>query len=123
MARFDIHNKWLWQELARQARFNAQALSQNLQISSRQLRRYTEQVFGTSAQRWLNERRLEAAAELLRTTRSAKYVALELGFKQLAHFSREFKTHHGMAPRDFLRWSDLQLRGACPQQITSVHSG
>lgn len=110
MARFDIHNHWQWHELARQARYNARVLSEQLQLSTRQLRRYTERIFGMSAQRWLNNARLETAAGLLRETRSPKHVAFELGFKQLAHFSREFKLHHGLAPREFIEWSDSQHR-------------
>lgn len=110
MARFDIQNQWQWHKLARQARYNARALSKQLQISTRQLRRYTEQIFGMSTQRWLNAARLETAADLLRETRSPKRVAFELGFKQLAHFSREFKTHYGLSPREFLDRSDSQYR-------------
>jgi AraC family transcriptional activator of pobA len=110
VARFDIHDKRKWHELAWHAQFNARILSKNLQISTRQLRRYTDQVFGMSAQEWLNEQRLQTAAGMLRKHRSAKYVALELGFKQLAHFSREFKLFHGVSPRHFLDWSDSQYR-------------
>jgi AraC-like DNA-binding protein len=112
VARFDIHNRSQWWELAWQGQFNARKLSANLQISTRQLRRYTGEVFGMSAQRWLNLRRLEIASEMIRKTRSVKAVAFELGFKQPAHFSREFKLHYGITPRDFLARSDLQNRNA-----------
>jgi AraC-like DNA-binding protein len=112
VARFDIHNQQQWHELAWKSQFNARVLSQNLQISTRQLRRYTEKVFGMSTQRWLNTQRMEAAAAMLRERRSAKFVAFELGFKQLAHFSREFKTHHGLSPRGFLTRTDLEVRNS-----------
>jgi AraC-like DNA-binding protein len=65
-------------------------------------------VFGRSAQEWLDELRLSAAAPLLRKRRSVKWVAYNLGFKQVSHFSREFKRHYGLSPTGYLAWTDRQ---------------
>lgn len=40
---------------------------------------------------------------------SAKVVALELGFRQLSHFSRWFKAASGLTPRDYQAQSPLRL--------------
>jgi hypothetical protein len=37
-----------------------------------------------------------------------KTVAFRLGFKQVSHFSREFKLQYGVSPTDFLVWSSGQ---------------
>jgi AraC-like DNA-binding protein len=59
-------------------------------------------TFKRSPQQWLNIKRLEAAGKLLQRERSVKVVAIDLGFKQLSHFSREFKVQYGLAPTEFL---------------------
>jgi AraC-like DNA-binding protein len=56
----------------------------------------------------LNEQRLVQAAKLLKRFRSVKTVAFRLGFKQVSHFSREFKLQYGISPTDFLVWSSGQ---------------
>jgi AraC-like DNA-binding protein len=40
---------------------------------------------------------------LLKELRSVKIVAAELGFKQVSHFSREFKRFHGSLATDVAR--------------------
>jgi len=65
--------------------------------------------FGSSPQDWLNEQRLIRAGKLLKQLRSVKSVAFPLGFKQVSHFSREFKFQYGIAPATFLLWNDNQM--------------
>ena len=48
---------------------------------------------------WLNASRLAKAYERIRGGEPVKFVAFELGFKQLSHFSRAFKEAHGVPPR------------------------
>jgi AraC-like DNA-binding protein len=65
---------------------------------------------------------------MLKKNRSVKTVCFQLGFKRVSHFSREFKSHYGIPPTEFLRWSDLHggppLRaGESPRQITDVRTG
>ncbi|MEM6784023.1 MAG: AraC family transcriptional regulator [Bacteroidota bacterium] len=68
-------------------------------LSEYHLIRSFKRVFGTTPYRYLLDRRLEAAALLLRTTeRSVTEVAYEVGFSDLAAFSKAFKKHHGVAP-------------------------
>jgi len=51
------------------------------------------------------------AAEILRNKEnfeSVKRVAYEIGFKQLSHFSRNFKQRHGLPPTTFIARSEVR---------------
>ncbi len=72
------------------------------QVSPRHLRRCCLTRFGRSTQDWLDEQRIVAARWLLREQRSVKSVSYSLGFKQVSHFSRQFKEYHGVTPTHFL---------------------
>lgn len=102
MARRDIYNESYWKEAAQIVGYRVKPLCIVLKLSQRQLQRYTRRLFNKSPQEWLNSERLSIAAELLEKDKTIKEVAFELGFKQLSHFSREFRSHYGLAPRAFL---------------------
>ncbi|HWY75229.1 MAG TPA: helix-turn-helix domain-containing protein [Verrucomicrobiae bacterium] len=112
MARFDLQNPGCWRDAISRSGWRAARLARQLDVSRRQLQRYTRAMFHQSPQDWLDEQRLKVAGDQLQKLRSAKRVAYELGFKQLSHFSREFKRFHGLSPREFLACSDLQARTA-----------
>jgi AraC-like DNA-binding protein len=58
--------------------------------------------FGESPGRWLQRKRLEYAAVLLRSeTMSVSQIVFESGFEDLSHFSRAFKGKFGVAPTEF----------------------
>lgn len=62
------------------------------------LRAFTSSM-GTSPHRWLSNRRVEAAMELMRTTaQSLADVAVATGFADQAHFTRVFGKHVGTSP-------------------------
>src|SRR5215208_5793516 len=102
MARIDIHDLDQWHRVARQSLYRVKILTKELKISRRQLQRYTHQAFGRSPQEWLDHQRLLMAGKLLIEQRSVKRVSFELGFRQVSHFSREFKGHYGISPTAFL---------------------
>ena len=104
-----------WLALADESAYCAGRLSKKLNVSRRQLQRYTQTIFGRSPQAWLDEQRLVIAARMLKKLRSVKSVALHLNFKQVSHFSRKFKLHYGMAPTTFLARSDGQAHLHPPQ--------
>jgi len=87
-----------WPELAQATNYSAALLSQRCQISTRQLERFFLKNVGESPHHWLHHHRMKRALELLRSGCSVKEVALTLGYRTIAHFSREFKRWHGFPP-------------------------
>jgi AraC-like DNA-binding protein len=62
-------------------------------------KREFRQCYGVTPAKWLISRRLECAAQMLRTTRqSAMEIAFECGFEDPAHFSRAFRAKFGCPP-------------------------
>ncbi len=64
-------------------------------------KREFRRVYGITPAKWLIGRRLQCAAQMLRTTSmSITEIALECGFEEPSHFSRTFKTKFGRSPID-----------------------
>jgi AraC-like DNA-binding protein len=91
-----------WIEAAEKSAYRPDRLAKRLHICRKQLERWTKLRFGKTPQAWLDEQRLCKALKLLKRNQPIKNVAQRLGFKQLSHFSRKFKMHHGLAPRQFV---------------------
>ena len=68
------------------------------------LERASKLAFSCAVKELVVERRLVEAKRLLKfTVRSAEDIAFELGFKDPAYFSRQFKAHSGLAPSQWRR--------------------
>ena len=64
--------------------------------------RWFRQMTGQSFIAFLNEYRLNAAAEALQTTgETILTIASRCGFENLSYFNRAFKAHFGMTPREY----------------------
>ena len=64
--------------------------------------RWFRQMTGQSFVAFLNEYRLNAAAEALQTTdETVLTIASRCGFENLSYFNRSFKAHFGMTPREY----------------------
>lgn len=90
-----------WRELAARADYDPVTAARLLQISLRQLERECQRALGCPPRKFFQGERMARAAQLLAAGKSAKSVALELGYSQLANFSRDFKRHHGRCPTVF----------------------
>lgn len=69
----------------------------SLSTFKRDFQKYSE----LTPQRWITQRRLEAACELLRTSRQkVSEVCWKVGFKNLSHFSKIYKERYGVSPTE-----------------------
>lgn len=74
-------------------------IAQHAGVSLRQLERLFAQHLSSTMNRIGNELRLDHAAHLLRTTDlSLAQTGAACGFLSIAHFSRAFRSRHGVAP-------------------------
>ena len=87
-----------WESLAEEASFRASELAGLCQISLRTLERHFQKHYGCTVSKWLRDLRLKKAYEGLMTGKAVKEVAYDTGYKQMSHFSRDFKSHYGIAP-------------------------
>ena len=71
-------------------------------FSASHFMRWFRQMTGQSFIAFLNEYRLNTAAETLQTTdETVLTIASRCGFENLSYFNRAFKAHFGMTPRDY----------------------
>ena len=71
-------------------------------FSASHFMRWFRQMTGQSFIAFLNEYRLNTAAEALQTTdETVLTIATRCGFENLSYFNRAFKAHFGMTPRDY----------------------
>lgn len=72
------------------------------ELSGRSLssfKREFRELFGTSPFRWIKEKRLQTARELiLHTGKRPTEIYLEIGFEDYSHFSKSYKSYFGYLP-------------------------
>lgn len=105
-----------WQRLARSAGYRAAKLAELAQVSLRTLQRHFRAQYAQTVSDWLTALRLREAEDRIRAGDRVKEVALDLGYKQLSHFSREFKRAHGQPPSRVV--PDLQQSSPGSRQKT-----
>ena len=90
-----------------------QSYADTMGLTAGQLSRICREVLGMSSLDVINARLLhEAQRDLVYTSSSIKQLAGELGFEDDAYFSRFFKRHTGLSPREFRAQALAQLAGA-----------
>jgi|SRR3954468_10875171 AraC-like DNA-binding protein len=87
-----------WEELASRAQYKPSEIAKLTKVSLRTLQRHFKSNYNVTISTWLRSLRLNEAYSRLAAGNSVKEVAYGLGFKQLSHFSREFKKMYGVAP-------------------------
>ena len=97
------------------------------QISLRTLERHFQKNYGVTVSKWMRDLRLSKSYETLKQGKSVKEAAYDHGYKQVSHFSREFKNHFGISPSMLLTrnspaeriMSFRQVSPSSPQMIFS----
>lgn len=74
----------------------ARASGRSLSTFKRDFKRMSE----LSPERWLTDRRLRAAIEMLRRGQRVTDTCFDVGFKNVSHFSAIFKRKFGVTPGD-----------------------
>ena len=111
---------------------NAKMVATSCGISLRYLCHILKKKSELSFSRLVWERRLRATHDWLRDSKMMHYSISEIaylaGFKSTAHFSRMFKTHYGMAPREFRNLqssaaaSGAEARERCGSEAEDFHA-
>ncbi|MBO5221419.1 MAG: helix-turn-helix transcriptional regulator [Clostridia bacterium] len=79
-----------------------QDLSHAAGLSEKYFGEYFKNITGKTPIRYLNEYRVERAAELLkRGDKSITEIALECGFSDLSYFIKTFRNHYGTSPGNY----------------------
>ena len=74
-------------------------------MSPSKLKRLFKQIFGNSIFNYYQDFRMKEAARLLKEEKlSVSEVGYQLGFTNLSHFSRIFKKHIGMNPKQYTKY-------------------
>ena len=94
----------IWQVMEKNYTYNL-TLKEFARISSRSLAAFKRDFFEyyhTTPGKWLTNKRLTHARDLLRTTKqSITEIAFNSGFENTSHFSRIFKEKFGLSPLQF----------------------
>lgn len=106
-----------WESLAEKAGYRPSDLADLCQISLRTLERHFQKNYGVTVSQWLRELRLGKAYQNLLLGKAVKEVAFHQGYKQVSHFSREFKNHFGVSP-SFLLVGTRVERAIAPRQVS-----
>ena len=82
--------------------FTIERIAESLYISHARLCRLFKAEIGTTMISYLNEKRMQHAEELLRTTSlSVSEIASASGFRDYTHFLSQFKRIHGVTTKDY----------------------
>ena len=88
------------------------------QISLRTLERHFQKNYGVTVSQWMRELRLGKAYQTLIQGKSVKEAAFDHGYKQVSHFSREFKNHFGVSPSFLLTRNSPAERALSMRQVS-----
>jgi AraC-like DNA-binding protein len=107
-----------WEALAVKAGYRPSDLAALCQISLRTLERHFQKNYGVTVSQWMRELRLGKAYQTLIQGKSVKEAAFDHGYKQVSHFSREFKNHFGVSPSFLLTRNSPAERAMSLRQVS-----
>ncbi|CDG83337.1 bacterial regulatory helix-turn-helix s, AraC family protein [Janthinobacterium agaricidamnosum NBRC 102515 = DSM 9628] len=81
-------------------------LAQTVNLNERKLKKGFKALYGNSIHAYQQEKRMQAAAQLLRQTEmSITEVVMQTGYANPSHFAKLFRRHFGMSPRQYTQLS------------------
>ena len=81
-----------------------EAMARRFHISGTFLKEGFRQMYGQSTRKFLQARRMDLAADLLRTTnQTVLQVAASVGYESASQFSQIFKRHYHLPPAQYRR--------------------
>jgi AraC-like DNA-binding protein len=87
---------------------NLNRLASACHLSPSQFRRNFNKLFGMSPLQFVLNVRLQAAADLLRSSRlNVTEIAMECGFNEPNYFARQFHRHIGVTPSEYRRHGEM----------------
>lgn len=93
-----LHRFKNWEAMAQANRYSVKRLAKYCGESSRQLERFFLLKFGQHPHDWLHDVRMKKAVQFLAENTPLKELYPLLGYKELAHFTNDFKKCHGVPP-------------------------
>jgi AraC-like DNA-binding protein len=99
-----------WERLAGKVQYKPALLARECGVSLRTLQRHFKKTYRTTASEWMRKLRMREAYARLQEGFRVKEVAIDLGYKQMSHFSRDFKAAFGISPSELTSrkpsWAD-----------------
>lgn len=94
---------WIEQRGFLNARLTIIQLSKIIGINRTYLSNHINSTYGLNFNLWINHLRIEEAKQLIKQSpkRNLSEIAEQIGFTDLAHFSKQFKLQEGVSPSEW----------------------
>ena len=112
-----VHQISNWEPLIIQAGYSGHALAGLCGVSLRHLQRHVKATYGRTLTTLIETVRLLKARAMLATGCPVKVAALTFGYKQVSHFSRNFRNQFGMSPSRFVICAILGSQMSASKQL------
>lgn len=99
----DRLEEWIAQRGFLNARLTIIQLSKIIGINRTYLSNHINSTYGLNFNLWVNHLRIEEAKQLIKQSpkRNLSEIAEQIGFTDLAHFSKQFKLQEGVSPSEW----------------------
>lgn len=78
-------------------------IAKQFNFSESTIRKLFRKEMNCSLQQYISRKKMEEAKVMLRNQNNVTEVSNSLGYADLAHFSRTFKAHVGLSPKQYQR--------------------
>ncbi len=95
--------EWMRQKGFLNSRITIIQLSKIIGVNRTYLSNHINTTYGVNFNLWINRMRIEEAKRLIKLTpkRNLSEIAVQIGFTDLAHFSKQFKYQEGVSPSEW----------------------